>query len=219
MITKITGRLEQVLADRATVSAGALSYEVLIPPVAAKELGGVVGQSISLFTLEYLEGNPAYGQMVPRLVGFLTEMEKEFFIKYITVPGIGIGKGLKSLALPFAEVALAIERRDVKRLASMPGIGRRTADKIVAELNGKMEPFCLGRIDELQPPSALEPEYQTEAIAVLMQLGLSRAESRQRIEQALARGLKDPDVEGLVREAFHTGPATAGTPGRRKKRR
>jgi len=134
------------------------------------------------------------------------------------VPGIGISKGLKSLALPFSKVALAIERRDVSRLASMPGLGRRTADKIVAELNGKMEPFCLGEIDKVQPPAA-EPQYQAEAMAVLMQLGLSRAESQQRIEQAIARGFKGKGVEELVRETFHTGPVATGEKGQAKKKR
>jgi Holliday junction DNA helicase RuvA len=145
-------------------------------------------------------------------------LEKEFFVKYITVPGIGIGKGLKSLTLPFSEVAVAIERRDAGRLASMPGLGRRTADKIIAELNGKMEAFCLGEIDVIHP-TAEEPEYQAEAIAVLTQLGLTRAESQQRIENALRRGFKGEDVEQLVRQAFHTGPAATGGGSRKNKRK
>ncbi|MBL7140893.1 MAG: Holliday junction branch migration protein RuvA [Planctomycetes bacterium] len=205
MIARISGQLESLTADRAVIAAGHVAYEVLVAPVTSDDLRPHLGRQVTLHTLEYFDGNPAYGQMVPRLVGFLTETEKRFFVRYVSVQGIGVGKGLKSLAMPVDRIAAAIEARDPAMLASLPGIGRRTADKIVAELAGKLDEFAVtaGRA------AGQEPEAKREAVSVLVQLGLARPEAAERVDAAYERLGADAAVEAIVREAFHLGPTPA----------
>jgi len=77
------------------------------------------------------------------LVGFNFDIEKEFFEKFIKVEAIGPTAAVKALVLPVPEIARAIEERDVRTLEKMKGIGKRTAEKIVATLNGKVGKFAL----------------------------------------------------------------------------
>jgi Holliday junction DNA helicase RuvA len=205
MIARVSGQLEEVRDDRVLVSAGALAYEILVAPVTADDLRPQVGRRVTLHTLEYFDGNPAYGQMVPRLVGFLTETAKRFFVRYISVQGLGVAKGLKSLVVPVGEIAGRIESRDAARLAELPGIGRRTAEKIIAELVGKLDEFALAAAER----GAEVPESKREAVAVLLQLGLARPEAMERVDAAFERLGKEASVEQLVREAFHQGTAAA----------
>ena len=206
MIARITGQLESLADDRATIAAGPVAYEVLVAPVTADQLGPLLGRQVSLHTLEYFDGNPAYGQMVPRLVGFLTQTEKQFFMKYISVQGIGIARGLRSLVLPVGQIARAIESRDPRALSELPGIGRRTAEKIIAELCGKLDAFAVAASGR---PASEEPESKREAVAVLVSLGLARPEAAARVDAAYERLGEKATVETLVREAFHQGPAAA----------
>ncbi len=208
MIARISGQLERIDEGRAVVAAGPVAYEILVAPVTADELRPLAGRTVSLHTLEYFDGNPAYGQMVPRLVGFLTETDKRFFTRYVSVQGIGISKGLKSLVRPVGQIAQAIESRDVRYLSELPGIGRRTAEKMIAELCGKLDEFAVAASGR---PAAEEPESKVEAITVLMQLGLQRPEAAARVDAAYERLGDKAAVEALVREAFHQGPAAPGT--------
>ena len=208
MIARLTGQLELVSENRAVIAAGPLAYEALVAPVTADDLRPLVGRTVTLHTLEYFDGNPAYGQMVPRLVGFLTETEKQFFMKYISVQGIGIAKGLRSLVMPVGRVAQAIESRNVRFLAELPGIGRRTAEKMIAELCGKLADFAVAAAGGR--PLAEEPQSKREAVVVLMSLGLARPEAAARVDAAYERLGEKATVEALVREAFHQGPAAPG---------
>jgi len=206
MIARVSGQLEEVRQDRVLVSAGALAYEILVAPVTADDLRPRLGQRVVLHTLEYFDGNPAYGQMVPRLAGFLSETEKRFFVRYVSVQGLGVAKGLKSLVVPVGEIAARIEARDAARLAELPGIGRRTAEKIIAELVGKLDEFALAAGAERRGE---EPESKREAVAVLLQLGLARPEAMERVDAAFERLGAEASVEQLVREAFHQGTTVA----------
>jgi Holliday junction DNA helicase RuvA len=79
LIKKMTGVLGQVELTAIDVAVGPLVHEVLVPEMVRRELQGKVGQTITLHTLEFLEGTPGRGNLVPRLVGFLSELEREFF--------------------------------------------------------------------------------------------------------------------------------------------
>jgi len=206
MIARVSGQLESLTDDRAVVTTGPVAYEVMVAPTTADGLRPHLGRQVTLHTLEYFDGNPAYGQMVPRLVGFLTETEKRFFILYVGVQGIGIGKGLKSLALPVERIAAAIESRDAATLAQLPGIGRRTAEKMVAELCGRLDEFALA---DAGRQGTEEPESKQEAVAVLMSLGLTRPDAAERVDAAYQRLGAEADVEQIIREAFHRGPTSA----------
>ena len=81
--------------------------------------------------------------MVPRLIGFVTEAELEFFELFCTVDKVGVKKALKALVRPIKEIAEAIQRQDHRWLTTLPGIGQATAEKIVATLRKKVTRFSL----------------------------------------------------------------------------
>ena len=94
MITKITGQLIALHDEVLTLRIGESKYEMLIPEFARRRLQSEIDKEISLHSIEYLEGNPMQGRMTPRLIGFLTEIEREFFELFCSVDGVGVKKAL-----------------------------------------------------------------------------------------------------------------------------
>ena len=79
LITKISGKLVSLANDTLTLAIDQLEYEIRIPEFTRRLLQSREGEEISLHTIQYLEGNPMQGRLVPRLVGFLNPLEREFF--------------------------------------------------------------------------------------------------------------------------------------------
>ena len=200
MIARLTGRLEQIADATALIDVGGgFWYEVRIPAFDVERLSRRVGQDVVLHTIHYVEGDPSHGQLTPRLVGFLSEADREFFRVFTTVKGIGIRKALRALARPVAEIAAAIGAKDAKFLTALPEIGRRTAEQVVAELHGKVEKFA-GAL----PPEekARLPEPAQEAVAVLVQLGERRADAMAIIERVLAVAPELASPEMILQQAY-----------------
>src|SRR5437667_2625383 len=143
MITKISGVLNRVLDEEVRLQIERLEYQVLVPEFVRRQLQSLTGEEITLHTTEYLEGNPMQGRMVPRLIGFLTEAELEFFEVFCTVDKVGVRKAIKALVRPVREMADAIQRQDAKWLTTLPGIGPATAEQVVATLRRKVTKFAL----------------------------------------------------------------------------
>jgi len=179
------------------VQVGAVGYEVMLASYCVNALSGVVGSDITLCTMEYYEGTPGRGNLIPRMVGFLNTSERDFFTKYISVKGVGIKKGLRSLSIPIATIAAAIENGDDKILMSLPSIGRRMAQQIIAELKGKLQTFAVGAESARSMEAEFKP-FQIEALEVLIAWGEKRSEAMELIELA---SRKHPDInsaEALV---------------------
>lgn len=130
-------------AGAAQVQVGGLVYEVLVPASDAALLSAHVGQEVEFHTLHYLEGQGQGSSYWPRLVGFRTAADREFFELFTTVKGIGTRKALRALQAPFGRVAQAVAARDLGFLTALPEIGRKTAETIVVELRGKVERFAM----------------------------------------------------------------------------
>src|SRR6266851_8714940 len=143
MITKITGLLNRVLDEEVRLQIESLEYQVLVPEFVRRQLQSLVAKEITLHTSEYHEGNPMQGRMVPRLIGFLTEAELEFFELFCTVDKVGVRKAIKALVRPVRDIADAIQRQDSKWLTTLPGVGAATAEQIVATLRRKVTKFAL----------------------------------------------------------------------------
>ena len=197
MIATIEGKLVKLDADSALVQVGAVGYEVMLPSYCVDALSGKVGSEISLCTMEYYEGTPGGGNMIPRMVGFLSASERDFFRKYTSVKGIGIKKGLRSLRVPIATIAAAIEDGDSKMLMSLPSVGKRMAQQIIAELRGKLEVFAAGAEPVGEAKMRFKP-FQAEALEVLIAWGEKRNETIELIELASERHPEVDSAEELV---------------------
>lgn len=196
MIAQIEGKLLKLDTDRALVQVGPVGYEVMLPSYCINALADKIGSNIALCTMEYYEGAPGGGNLIPRMVGFLSTEEKNFFSKFISVKGMGIKKALRSLSIPIASIAAAIEDADDKILLTLDGIGKRMADQIIAELKGKLKTFAVGA--ELARPAARFKPFQIEALGILIAWGEKRSEAMELIELASE---KHPDInsaEALV---------------------
>lgn len=199
MIAQIQGKLIQLNGDSALVQIGQICYEVLLPGYLAALLSGRIGQDVTLCTMEYYEGSMAGGNLIPQIVGFISPGEKDFFKRYTSVKGIGIKKGLKSLAIPIASIAAAIESGDEKTLIALPGIGKRMAQHMIAELKGKLTNFAIGA----EPAKAGTDEttftdFQIEALEILIAWGEKRVEATELINLASRKHPKIKTAEELV---------------------
>jgi Holliday junction DNA helicase RuvA len=200
MIARLTGTVEQVLSDRVLVGVGGVGYDVLVPGVDLPRLSRLAGQEVTFFTINYLEGSAMGGQIVPRLLGFLRADDKAFFELFTTVDGLGPKKALKAMTVPVGRIAGAIEAGQPAILAELPGIGRRTADKIIATLRGKLERFAIGEpAGQTATPLA---EFQAEALGVLVKLGERRAEAEDWIRKAMHRDPAIASADRLIAEVY-----------------
>ena len=202
MITKITGTPIAVAADTLTLAVGAFEYEVLIPEFARRKLQDKLGRNVSLHTIEYLEGNAMQGRLIPRLVGFLSPIEREFFELICEVDGVGVKKALRAMVRPVQEVATMIEEQDAKGLATLPGIGPATAERIIAKLRRKVPKFALLVAAICRPPADVERDLLTEAFEVLRVLGHSETDARRLLDGALDKKPKYKDVDSLLHAVY-----------------
>lgn len=202
MITKITGRLLVLSPDCATLGIGAFEYEVLLPDFTRRQLQTQIGQEVSLFTIDYFEGNPMQGRMSPRLIGFYSEAERDFFELFCSVDGVGVKKALRAMVRPVREVAEAIEEQDLKSLASLPGVGPATAERIVAKLRRKVPKFALMAVRDVPYESEVERDVVAETFQVLRQLGHSDSDARRLLDKALGAKKKYKDVQDLLQAIY-----------------
>ena len=196
MIARIEGKLINLATDSGLVQVGSLCYEVMLPGYVVSALSGKIGSDVTLCTMEYYEGTPGRGNLIPRLVGFLSQGEKDYFHRYISVKGMGTKKGLKSLTLPIATIASAVEAGDENMLMSLPAVGKRFAQLIIAELKGKLEDFAI--TDEVSAKAREFDDFQVEALEILIAWGEKRAEAMELIALACKKHQDIKSAEELV---------------------
>ncbi|WP_020474053.1 Holliday junction branch migration protein RuvA [Zavarzinella formosa] len=208
MLTKITGVLNRVLEEEARLQVGPFEYQVLIPEFVRRQIQTSTGEEVTFHTLEYIEGNQNSNKMIPRKIGFSSELELEFFELFCTVDKIGVKKALKAMGRPIRELANAIQRLDVKWLTTMPGIGKTTAEQIIATLKTKVTKFALlgeqpSSADDGKPAKpAVNATVFEDAYTALMGLGLSPADARDRLDVVLKTGKEYKDVGDIINECF-----------------
>ncbi|MCE2785910.1 MAG: helix-hairpin-helix domain-containing protein [Pirellula sp.] len=203
MITKISGQLLALSNDSVTLAVSPFEYEIAIPEFTRRQLQGKIGDTISLHTIHYIEGNAAQGsRLTPKLVGFLSTAERDFFELFCSVDGVGVKKALRAMTKPVQDTAVLIEQQDAKGLSSLPGVGPATAEKIIATLRRKMPRFAL-LVRQL--PAGVEPQTTgvvDETYQALMVLGHSESDAKRLIEQALVGGKKFKDSEAMIHAIY-----------------
>jgi Holliday junction DNA helicase RuvA len=202
VISKITGNLLELGEESLTLGVGAFEYEVLIPEFSRRQLQGKLHEEVRLFTIDYFDGNPMQGRMTPRLIGFLTEVEREFFELFCSVDGVGVKKALRAMVRPVREVARAIEEQDATTLSGLPGVGPATAERIIAKLRRKVPKFALMAAREEPAGAQVETDVVSESFEVLRKLGHSESDARRLVDAALAQKKKYKDVQELLQAIY-----------------
>jgi Holliday junction DNA helicase RuvA len=199
MIISISGKLNRVGETSVAIESAPFEYEVLVADYTRRQLQSKTGEEIRLHTMEYIEGGPQGGRMVPRLIGFQTEPERQFFDLFCSVDGVGVKKALRAMVRPVKELALAIEQQDTKQLSTLPGIGPATSERVIAKLRRKMPRFALmvnkGEISDVIDGGS---QILAETFDALMALGHSESDARQLIDDTIASGKKFKDTESLL---------------------
>ncbi len=185
--------------ERILLLANQVGYEVLLPAIVMETLKTKgVGDSLSL----YIYYQQTERQPKPVLIGFNSEIEKEFFQYFVSVEAIGPMKAVKALNIPISEIADAIESENVSKLKNLKGIGARTAQKIIATLGGKMGKFTLFQ-DVKQKENPVAEDFADKVLDVLVsQLGHKTAEAKQLIADAIKRNRDISTPEELFDEIY-----------------
>jgi Holliday junction DNA helicase RuvA len=212
MIATLTGRLRRKLDDRVVLECGGIGYEIYLPPIAMRALSSATPEAgekaPELALVVYYHATR--DQPRPVLIGFTSDLDKEFFEKLITVKDIGPMIAARSLAAPVAELAAAIARQDEKYLRALPGIGPQKAKNIVAQLQSKVSKFALAREDERAESPASVPSAPLDADGLrelvwevlTKQLGHRPSEASQLITDALRRRPGAATPEELFDEIY-----------------
>jgi Holliday junction DNA helicase RuvA len=211
VIATLSGRLRRKLEDRVVVECGGLGYEVFLPPIAMRQIehaGAGPGEKGSDLEL-VIYYHATRDQPRPVLIGFTSDLDKEFFEKLITVKDIGPMVAARALALPVGELAAAIARQDEKFLRGLPGVGPQKAKNIVAQLQNKVAKFALAREGAPTEPIAaaaapIDADGLRELVWEIMvkQLGHRPSEASQLITDALRRRPSIMSPEELFDEIY-----------------
>ena len=200
MIAYLRGRVLTTTAETVILDVNGVGYEAYCSGGAFRKI--VVGEVAELHTYLQVKEDGV------TLFGFADPKEKELFLKLITVSGVGPKMGISVLAtLSADEFAQAIATADVKRLSAVKGLGKKTAEKIVLELHGKISAAevmeASGEPRAVETPTAKLSAADEEAVSALMGLGFTKAESAQAVKKA--RDLGAVSVEEVIMKALQGG--------------
>ncbi|MGH9339451.1 MAG: Holliday junction branch migration protein RuvA [Acidobacteriota bacterium] len=176
MIARLKGLLAEKHSNRVIVDVQGVGYEVFIPFSTYYELGEV-GESVSLRIYTHVKEDAL------SLYGFLTSREKTLFAQLIQLSGIGPRLGITILSgLPVEEFVQSIMRGDVARLNSIPGVGKKTAERILLEMRDKVAsvfPDTAERAEE-----GISGSLQKDVVSALVNLGYAKNVAEKAIAQA-----------------------------------
>ena len=202
MIAYLRGKVLTTTAETVILDVNGVGYEAYCSGGAFRKI--VVGQIAELYTYLQVKEDGV------TLFGFESVKEKEIFLKLITVSGVGPKMGITVLAtLSADEFAEVIATADVKRLSSVKGLGKKTAEKIVLELHGKISAAEImsasgdAFTEAVEKPVNKLSAADEEAVSALMGLGFTRAESTQAVKKA--RDMGAASVEEVIMKALQGG--------------
>ena len=204
MIVEVIGKIVDEKAQAIVLNVNGLCYEVHVSKSVLARLSEVTDEqgNVHLIVYHYLQIGPASG--IPILIGFINEIERDFFQQFIKVSGIGPRAAVRALDKPISQITEAIDAGDIKFLKTLPGIGLQRAKEIIAKLQGKVGKF--GLIQDQESGSLVEqrptPDWQEEAMDVLLQLQYKRPEALGMIEKALERSESVQTTEDLLNEIY-----------------
>ena len=197
MITFLEGIIEEKQPTHVVMNVGGVGYEVIIPLSSYDRLPAM-GERCRILTHDHVRED------IHQLFGFMTAEERRVFLLLLNVSGVGPKTALSVLSgMTVRELKVAITGSDVKRLSSISGIGKKTAERMVVELRDK---FGAGEVLEAATAGALPPETEIkmrDAVLALISLGYRRAEAQDMVVRVMSDpGLAGDTVEAVVRKAL-----------------
>lgn len=202
MISRISGKIIEKGPNYVILNVGDISYEVLIPATVMQRLDENSSNNGKVDFLTYHYHQVDQSKSIPVLIGFLNQVEKDFFEIFITVSGIGPRAALKALNKPISLIARAIDEADVSFLKSLPGIGEQRAREIVAKLQNKVGKFGLIQDENIRQMDAKAKDVSEEALAVLMQLEYKKPEAAAMIKMAFESSQEIETTEELLNVVY-----------------
>ncbi|MFL6276576.1 MAG: Holliday junction branch migration protein RuvA [Blastocatellia bacterium] len=199
MIAQLTGKLAHKQPNSIIIDVGGVGYEVTVPLSTFYELGEP-GSDISLRIHTNVREDAI------QLFGFRTFNEKELFLKLTSVTGIGPKLAVTMLSgLAANDLIAAIRNNDLARLTGIPGVGRKTAERLVVELREKLAKMTFDA-GEIEPAGAQAAGVSREAVrddtvAALLALGYPRAVAERAVERALAEA-GEGSIEAVLKRAL-----------------
>lgn len=196
MIAHLRGKLLSKKASHVVIEAAGVGYGVSIPVSTFYELGDV-GADTDLHIYTHIREDTL------ALYGFRTEQEKSLFEKLIGVSGVGPKLAITILSgLETSELIPAIQKGNVERLIHIPGVGRKTAERLIVELRDKLAELVLEAAAARQEPaSAISGTAEEDALSALVNLGYSHPAAENAIREARAEN-PDGDFERLLRSSL-----------------
>ena len=197
MIAYLSGKLLEKHANSAIVDVNGVGYEVSIPLSTFYELGEI-GSEINLRIYTHVREDAI------QLYGFKTWRERDLYLKLISVQGVGAKSGISVLSgMSADEIITAIRSNDLARLKSIPGVGLKTAERLIVELRDKVGQIALGdsQLDSTAGSSIPGDAAFDDALSALVNLGYQRNAAEKALKQAAAEGT-EITVQKLLRRAL-----------------
>jgi Holliday junction DNA helicase RuvA len=193
MIASLSGVLAFKSTERVEVEVNGVGYLVYVPLTTFYRLPEVK-QSVSLHIHTYLR------EEALQLFGFLTRRERQLFLLLLGVSGVGPRVALNILSGIEVDAFIeAVQRENTARLVSIPGVGKKTAARVLLELKEKLAPFAVAEGKSLGFSGTAGPV--DDALSALVNLGYQRAEAKNAVER-MANSLPNPSVEELIKGAL-----------------
>jgi Holliday junction DNA helicase RuvA len=196
MIAALTGTLTDKLPNRLTVSVQGVGYDVIVPLSTFYYLPDL-GSTVSLQIHTHVREDAI------QLYGFTSRPEKEFFLLLLGVTGVGpkVALGLLS-GLSVADLAGAIGRGDLIKITSVPGVGQKTAARLVLELKEKVLPYIEADRHSAGDHDRDEDRLQRDVLSALTNLGYQRQAAREVVRQVWGGQSQPLSVERLLKESL-----------------
>lgn len=196
MIAHIQGRLHFKSPENLIIDVDGIGYQVHVPLTTFYELPDV-GNTVALHIHTHVREDAL------QLYGFQEQEEKALFVRLMGVAGIGPRLAVNILSgISPAELAECLGQGDLARLISIPGVGRKTAERIMVEMRDKLPALAADRDIALSVKSAAEEAVMNDAISALVNLGYKKGVARKAIDQAIERLEGEINLESLLKESL-----------------
>jgi len=197
LIAQLSGKLAVKLPNTVIIDVGGVGYEVTVPLSTFYELGDV-SSDVSLKIHTHVREDSL------QLFGFQTNREKELFLRLTSVSGIGPKLAITMLSgMPAVELIPAIRNNDIVRLTAIPGVGRKTAERVIVELRDKLAAVSFDDAEDgaASQAFATEADVKEDTVGALMALGYPKPQAERAVSAAI-REEGERTIEAVLKRSL-----------------